>query len=128
MMIYLNEVEKAGLTHTSYEAFLRLLAPFAPHLAAELWHEAGCRDSIHTAVWPVFDPELARDQLVTIGVQINGKVRGDITLSPTASETEAIGLAKNEPSLAKRLAALTVTKVVYVPSRILNFIGSEAVE
>jgi len=128
MMIYLNEVEKAGLTHTSYEAFLRLLAPFAPHLAAELWHEAGCRDSIHTAVWPVFDPELARDQSVTIGVQINGKVRGDITLSPTASETEAIGLAKNEPSLAKRLAALTVTKVVYVPSRILNFIGSEAVE
>ena len=121
MMIFLNLAEKEGLTQDSYETYLKLLAPFAPHLAEELWHEAGQTDSIHRAEFPVFDAALATETTVTIGVQVNGKVRGNITIAPDADETTAVAAAKTEPNVAKWLTA-EPTKVVYVPGRILNFI------
>lgn len=128
MMIYLNTAEKAGLTGESYSVFLRLLAPFAPHLSEELWAASGNSGSVHTAEFPAYNPELAKDQEVTIGVQINGKVRGSVTISPTATETEAVVAAHNDPKLADRLTAATITKTVYIPGRILNFIVTEAVD
>ncbi len=121
MMIFVNTAEKEGLTQESYETFLRLLAPFAPHLTEELYEALGHTTSIHIASWPTADPALAVDELVTIGVQINGKLRGNITLSPQASEAEALALAQADPSIAKHLIG-EPTKVVYVPGRILNLI------
>lgn len=122
MMIFLNAAEKEGLTETSYHAFLGLLAPFAPHLAEELWQEAKQGSSVHLSTFPAHDSELAKDETVTIGVQINGKVRGQITVAPDASEEIVLSATKENPVLAARLADQTVRKVIYVPGRILNLI------
>jgi len=122
MMIFVNAAEKQGLTQESYKYFLKLLAPFAPHMTEELWHQFGEGESIHLQTFPDFDAELAKDEVVTIGVQINGKSRGSITLSPEASEDEALEVVKTDPALWARLAEENVTKVIYVPGRILNLI------
>ncbi len=122
MMIYVNGVEKGGLSRMSYESFLKLLAPFAPHLTEELWSNLGNTSSIHLETYPKADENLARDDEVTMGIQINGKARGAVTLSVEASEDEAITLAKAVPEVAKYLVGVEVVKVVYVPGRIINFI------
>jgi len=122
MMIYLNEVEKAGLTKESYLAFLRILAPFAPHLTDELYEAAGNSGSVHTAEFPAYDAELAKDDNVTIGVQINGKMRGEITISPEATEVEALAAFEANETLHARVSAGETDRVIYVPGRILNLI------
>lgn len=122
MMIYLNQAEKTGLTNESYKLFLQLLAPFAPHLVDELWQEAGQGETIHLTKFPAYNPELAKDALVTIGVQINGKMRGEITVSPEASEEEVMKEVQSNESLSGKIDGLEVKKVIYVPGRILNII------
>jgi leucyl-tRNA synthetase len=126
MMIFLNQAEKGGLTLATYDAFLRLLAPFAPHITEELWRESGNHDSIHRAGFPEYDAELAKDETVTIGVQINGKVRGEISLAPDATEVEAMAAVAENEVLQGKLAGTTTQKVIYVPGRILNLIVSES--
>ena len=122
MMIYLNQAEKTGLTNESYKLFLQLLAPFAPHLVDELWQEVGQGETIHLTKFPAYNPELAKDALVTIGLQINGKMRGEITVSPEASEEEVMKEVQSNESLSGKIDGLEVKKVIYVPGRILNII------
>jgi len=122
MMIFINVAEKEGLSGDTYAAFLRLLAPFAPHLSEELWRDHGQTESIHLSDFPAFDEELARDSEVTIGVQINGKVRGEITIGTDADEATAVAAAYGQEQLAAKLAAGSIAKTIYVPGRILNFI------
>ncbi|MCA9362005.1 class I tRNA ligase family protein, partial [Candidatus Kaiserbacteria bacterium] len=125
MMVYVNEVEKRGLSQASFELFLRTLAPFAPHLTEELWAKAGNSGSIHAAEFPAHDPELARETTVTIGVQINGKVRGDITVAPDATEVEVLTAVRANSSLSARIGDQEPKKVIYVPGRILNLVIPE---
>jgi leucyl-tRNA synthetase len=122
MMIFVNHAEKAGLTATSHATFIRMLSPFAPHLTEQIWSDLGNKESIHLSAFPNFDPELTKDDEVTIGVQINGKMKGQIILAPDATETVALELVKNDESLAKKLAGLEIKKVIYVPGRILSLI------
>jgi leucyl-tRNA synthetase len=122
MMILVNLAEKQGLTRASYELFLRILAPFAPHLTAEIWHELGHTTSIHREPYPIANPDLARDTSVEIGVQINGKMRSTINVAPDASEAEVLAIAKTNASLSERLDGAQIKKVIYVPGRILNLI------
>jgi leucyl-tRNA synthetase len=122
MMIFINVAEKEGLSDDTYAAFLRLLAPFAPHLCEELWRTHGKTDSIHLADFPTYESDLAKDTTVTIGVQINGKMRGEITISPDASEAEAVTATNANPQIQARLGEGTTVKTIYVPGRILNFI------
>ena len=124
MMIFVNLAEKDGLTKDSYHTFLRLLAPFAPHITEELHHEAGNEESIHLSEFPTPDHTLTIDEEVTIGVQINGKVRGDITISPEASEEDALVEVNNNSNLKARLAEGKIKKVIYKPGKILNIIVS----
>ena len=125
MMQFVNLVEKQGLAKKSYEMFLKSLAPFAPHLTEELWHEAGKTNSVHLEEFPVADPSLAIDDVVTIGVQVNGKMRGAIELAPDVSEEEALLAAKGQSSIQKYLVDKNIGKVIYVPGRILNIITSD---
>ncbi len=125
MMIFMNQVEKGGLSTRSYASFLRLLAPFAPHLTEELWHEAGNTESIHVAQFPEFDEVMAKDETITIGVQVNGKHRGEITIAPDATKEAAEAAALENEALASKLTGKTFKKVIYVPARILNFILDE---
>lgn len=122
LMILLNQVERDGLTKESYNVFLRLLAPFASHLTEELWQGVGNAGSVHAAEFPVFDPQLAKDELVTIGVQINGKMRGEATVSPEATQEEAVTVAKNDKNVATYLEGVEIVKIIYVAGRIINII------
>jgi leucyl-tRNA synthetase len=122
MMIFINTAEKEGLSDDTYSVFLRLLAPFAPHLTEELWRDHGRLESIHTAEFPLHNETLAKDEVVSIGVQINGKMRGEITLAPDATEDEAMNTVKNNANLAERIADAQRTKIIYVPGRILNIL------
>jgi leucyl-tRNA synthetase len=121
MMIFVNLAEKEGISQANYTTFLQLLAPFAPHLTEEIWNQLGQTGSIHTSTYPDADPVLSQDTVKTIGVQINGKMRGSITIVAGATEAEAVALAQAEPALAKHLTG-TITKVIYVEGRILNLI------
>jgi len=125
MMIFVNQVEKTGLSKKSYEQFLQLLAPFAPHLTEELWSQIGNKTSIHNTLFPTFDEKLTLSETVTIGVQINGKVRGQITIPPDASEAIALSTLKKDESLQQRLLATTIQKVIYVPGKILNIVSKD---
>jgi leucyl-tRNA synthetase len=125
LMIFINHAEKSGLSPASYQTYLVLLAPFAPHLTEELWQEAGESDSIHTVTYPTFDDALTIDDVITIGVQINGKVRGSVTIAPDAPEQVALDNAYLDATLANRLNGKTIAKVIYVPGRILNLIVPE---
>lgn len=122
MMILVNTAEKAGLTNESYKTLICILAPFAPHITEEIWRELGHTESIHLSAWPVADAELARDKHVIIGVQINGKLRGDVMLPSVASETEALLAVKNNPALTSRLEGGEIKKIIYVPGKIINLI------
>lgn len=122
LMVFINLVEKTGLTKETYDTFLKLLAPFAPHLTEELWEVQGNKISIHMESYPEADEALAKDDTVTIGVQINGKSRGAIMIAVDAVESTAIEAAKKEPTVIKHLGDSEIKKVIYVPGRILNLI------
>jgi leucyl-tRNA synthetase len=121
MMMLVNHVEKSGITKSDYEAFIKVLAPFAPHLTEEIWHELGHTTSIHIETYPEFKAELALDTEVTIGVQVNGRMRGTITVAPDATEAYVVAAAKLNEGIAKYLTGET-SKVIYVPGKILNLI------
>jgi len=122
LMIFINQAEKSGLNASTHETFIRVLAPFAPHLCEEIWHQIGHSESVHKASYPVGDPGMAKRDTVTLGVQINGKMRGRIDTTPDATEEAVLQVAQTEPSLVKYLAYQSIKKVIYIPGRILNII------
>jgi leucyl-tRNA synthetase len=105
------------------EAATRLLGPMMPHLAEEMWQTLGQRELIADASWPKADPDLARDEQVTIAVQVNGKLRGTIELprDTAAGDVEQAALAL--PQVATQLAGRAPKKVVVVPNRIVNLVA-----
>ncbi|MBP9669285.1 MAG: class I tRNA ligase family protein, partial [Candidatus Pacebacteria bacterium] len=120
MMIFLNLAEKEGITSEQYARFVQLLAPFAPHMAEELWHALGNTNPIHVSPWPSFDDARLIASVVTLGVQIQGKVRATIELAPDAAEADARKSA--ELAVAKWLEGKEVVRFVYVPGRIASFV------
>jgi leucyl-tRNA synthetase len=103
------------LSSEDADVLIRLLAPFAPHLAEELWARRGQPYSVHQQPFPVADPALLAIESQRIAVQVNGRTRGTIALPPGASEAEAIAAARH---LAQG------NRVVYVPGRVLNFVST----
>jgi leucyl-tRNA synthetase len=107
-------------------AVATLLAPFAPHAAEELWHEVlgvEARDRLlATEGWPEFDPGLVAADTVTIAIQVNGKLRGEVQAPAAAGEGEVRALAEAEDRVKAHLAGKTVRKVIFVPKRLVNFV------
>ena len=123
MMIFSNHLN--GFEHpprAAVEILVLCLAPFAPHLAEELWERLGHAPSVANVAWPSFDPTLIVDDDIEIAVQVNGKVRGRVRLSRTASEGDARAAALADENVTKFLDGKTEKKLVYVPGRALNFI------
>ena len=123
MMILVNELYKAECrSEEALKPLVQILAPFAPHLAEELWEKMGGQGLCSLAPRPKYDRTLVADDTVTIGVQVNGKMRGTIEISPTASEDEAVAAAKAVAAVSSVLAGKNPDKVIYKAGRILNLI------
>ena len=106
------------------ERLLELLAPFAPHLAEELWSQLGHQQLIAEAAWPSYDEALCVDDVIEIGVQVNGKARGRVRLAKDASEAEAREQSLKDENVARFIADKPLKKFIYVPGKIVNFIVS----
>ena len=105
------------------DAATRLLGPMMPHLAEEMWQTLGHAELIADAPWPVADPELARDEQVTIAVQVNGKLRGTVELPRDAAAGEVEEAALALPQVSRMLEGRAPKKVVVVPNRIVNLVA-----
>jgi leucyl-tRNA synthetase len=123
MMVLTNELTKLEKVPTaSLEVLAQLLHPFAPHLAEEVWEILGRRPSIQDESWPAYDPALCEEEEVQVPVQVNGKVRGRVTLPKGATEAQALEAARSLPNVAAQLQGKTLRKTIWVPGKILNLI------
>jgi leucyl-tRNA synthetase len=104
------------------ERVLLMLAPIAPHLADEVWHRRGHTESIHRESWPEYDEAMTVDEVVTIVVQVNGKVR-DRLEAPRGEELESLQeQALASPRVAPHIEGKQVVKVVGIPDRLINIV------
>ncbi len=121
-MEFLNFAAKEEkLSKAVFETYLKLLAPFAPFITEELWHNLGNDESIHLQEWPVADTSKILSEDQNIAVQFNGKSRGVVVTAPGSTEDTVMELVKAEPSLAKYITG-DIKKIIFVPGRIINII------
>ena len=123
----LAECQRAGTWrsatyHQALEMLLVLMAPAAPHFAEELWSLTGHSGSVHQQPWPSWQAELARQEMVEVAVQVDGRVRGVVTVPAAASQAEVEAQAKASAKVQPHLAGRALVKVFYVPGRILNMV------
>ena len=114
--------KKGVVARQMLETYLILLAPFTPHFAEELWSQFGHKQSIFFEKWPTYNQNLIKEEVITIVVQINGKVRDQITVKPTDCEKEIIKLAQNTAKIKKWLAGKKIKKTIFVENRLINFV------
>ena len=123
MMIFGNAPQKsAAVNPASVCAFLQLLAPFAPHIAEELWSRLGQTEAILTHPWPVFEAHRLTATEVKIVFQVNGKHRGDQLVSIGLSQDAAVALAQANPRVSPHLEGKAIKRVIFVPGKILNIV------
>ena len=125
MMGYVNEVYEAGsITSDELSVFVRLLAPFAPHLAEEIWAEAlGMKDVLCAkAEWPTYDESKTVDATVEMAVQVNGKLRATIHVPMNAEKDVVLAAAMAEERVSSVVEGKTVVKEILVPNKILNLV------
>ncbi|MBW6511949.1 MAG: leucine--tRNA ligase [Desulfuromonadaceae bacterium] len=113
-----------GALREALETTVRLLNPFVPHFAAELWQKLGHERSLDEYGWPVCDPAALVEDNCVIVVQVNGKVRSKITVSVSASEAEIKATAQADENVARHLENMTIRKVIVVPGRLVNIVVS----
>jgi leucyl-tRNA synthetase len=123
MMDYMNVMRRAERTphRAEVEPLVQLVSPFAPHLAEELWERLGHAETVFESRWPSFDETLARETSIHLAVQVNGKVRGTITVPHDVTQESALAAALAEPSIAKFVTG-PARKVVFVPGRLLSIV------
>ncbi|TAL51019.1 leucine--tRNA ligase [Patescibacteria group bacterium] len=121
-MSLFNEIVDNVVTREQLKKILVVLGPFAPHLANECWEKIGENGLVEEQTWPVFDARLLVQEEIEMGVQVNGKARATIQISPTADETTAKQLALAQEKVQKHLDGKEIVNVVYVPGRILNIV------
>ena len=123
MMEYVNLLRDEGETsRPAIEPLLVMLAPYAPHLAEELWAALGRTGSIFSARWPAFDERLAAAGDVEVVVQVNGKVRGRVTVRRGTSEAQVVELALKDESVRKFVDGQAIKKTIFVPDRLVNLV------
>jgi leucyl-tRNA synthetase len=124
MMTVMNTFEKLETVSVAdYKQFLQILAPFAPHITEEIWQEVlGEEESIHLSDWPSYDESLIIENTITLGIQVNGKVRAEIEIAvdePTESVQEKV-LAI--PEIKKWIDGKEIKKFIYVPKKIISIV------
>jgi leucyl-tRNA synthetase len=124
---YLNKVkESANVSkkdwQNSIESLVIMIAPTAPHLAEELWHRLGHSGSIHNHHWPQWDEVLAKDDEITLVVQVNGKLRDRPTVPASITEEEAKKMAQSSDKVQPFLQGKTIVNIIYVPGKLVNIV------
>ncbi len=109
-----------GIDKNTLESLVILLAPFAPHMAEELWEITGHTKSVFAEKWPVYDESKLTLDEVSIALQINGKLRDNMVVPTSADKDTVLGMAKQ--TLAKRIEGATIVKEIYVPGKIVNIV------
>jgi len=123
MMELSNEMTKLdAISKEDYLIFIKLLAPFAPHMTEELWNRLGKEGSVAYAAWPEYDESLAKESSVTIVVQINGKVRDSFDASPEITEEEAKEKALACENVIKHLEGKEPKKIIYIKGKLVSIV------
>ncbi|OHA10885.1 MAG: hypothetical protein A3H71_00030 [Candidatus Sungbacteria bacterium RIFCSPLOWO2_02_FULL_48_13b] len=124
LMIFANELSAGSdsVRKPNIETFLKILAPFAPHLAEELWDKLGHERSIHLESWPEYDDKLVKEDTLKVAVQVNGKHRGTVEVASGASESQVKKLASEDENVKRHLGGKKPKKVIYVKGKIINFV------
>ncbi len=123
MMVFVNEMTPREVRPRSVlETFVLLLHPYAPHLAEELWSRLGHEHTLAYEPWPVADPQYLVQEMVTVVVQVNGKLRDSFEVPTEATEESVKQAAAGREKLRPYLQAKTVVKTVYVPGKLVNFV------
>jgi leucyl-tRNA synthetase len=120
--LYAFEDREAPAFGYALHQLIKMLAPFAPHMAEELWRRAGHRDSVFREKWEEYDATIAAGELVTVVIQVNGKVRGRVDVAAGASEEGVFAAAAEDANVARHLEGKAVVKKILVPDKILNIV------
>ena len=105
-----------------FETFLKLLAPFAPHITEEIWHNLGNKKSIHLERWPEYDSKKIQEEFAVIVVQINGKIRATLNIENNLEEKEVLSLALDLHDVKKWTIDKKIIKIIYVKNRLINIV------
>ncbi len=123
MMTLVNTMEKQGVGKTEYELLVKMFSAFAPHIGEEIWQEVlGNEGSIHLSDWPKYDEAMMQESELTLPVQVNGKVRAQLTISADATEEEVKNLVRELPELQKWIEGKDIKKLIYVKGKIVNVV------
>lgn len=123
MMEFVNFFTKEEVRpRAAMNDFVLLLAPYAPHMAEELWQLLGNRQSLAYQPWPAFDEALTKTAEIEIPIQVNGKVRGRVTVPAEASQADLERIAQSDPRILELLAGKQIVKVIVVPGRLVNIV------
>ena len=114
--------ESKTLLRKVIETSLLMLSPITPHISHELWIKIGNGDEIHNAKWPIFDPNFLEDDSYKMVIQVNGKLRGTITISEDLSKEDIIKLAKNIENVEKFMESTETKKIIFIEKKLINFV------
>ncbi len=112
-----NEVWKDALA-----SLVACIAPFAPHISEELWHQLGHSSTVHRDTWPKFDEKYLATDEITVAIQVNGKLRGEVKVVVEATENTVVEAAKADPKVAAHLEGKAIRKTIYVKGKLVNFV------
>ena len=129
MMEFVNELYKfkvdgfsKDVWQDSLKALVQMLAPFAPHMADELWEQLGQEGLVQNASWPVWDDALIVEDVISIAVQVNGKLRGEISVAKDADPEDIKAQALMQDNVAKFVGEQKPAKIIYVPGRLVSIV------
>jgi leucyl-tRNA synthetase len=120
---YIVKLAPEEVGRFAFETYVVMLAPMAPHIAEEMWRAMGHTASVHLESWPKFSEELARDETVTVVVQVNGKVRDRLQVPAGATEESNTRIALASELVQRHLGGKQPRKVIYVPDKLLNIVA-----
>ena len=123
MMIFTNHLNTLkSINREILQTFAQLLAPFIPHTAEDIWQRLGNENSITFEQWPEYDEELAKENIISIAIQVNGKLRANIEIDANTEKGDVLQLAKENDRIDNYIGGKKLIKEIYIPGRLINFV------
>ena len=119
---HLDQNVSPAVLHEILEIFTLMLAPIAPHISEEFWQMLGHSDGLSHAKWPAYDPELAREEMVEVVIQVNGKVRARMECEAGLPEDQLVARARSDQRVAPWLDGKPIRKTIVVPDKLVNLV------